>query len=666
MGVISECIESTLAIPAKKAPDALRALRKGLKDLFSDRDLELANNLQHALSLLDMDCDVDDAGNLSNIRFAGGKGDNSTLVFPHLAPYIVDGGSILMEHDGERERTTFHGGSFGIEAEDDFDEDYDDDDYDEDEEELSEAVDEFFSKIEEGEVTVADVEAIYASEGNLDFVDYCSNTPLVALLSCIENADYEAEQAARGDADEREGDPWRDVMEAMLRCSPDLDAIGEDGDTALGLLIRGGHLPEVERLLDAGASLTGKGAGSALSAACHTLKPPVVELLRARGLEVADSDALVAATCEHEHREEKLDFIRFLVEQCGVDVNRPAASAYCSYDGELAKRATPLMVAAQTDDIAVLRYYLERGAEVNARDADGNTALMHCCGQTWVSGGEGIAWSRRKHNAAVVRALLEAGAEVGARNKRGESAYDIARKENRPGLELLREHIEASGGSLPVEITDDFTGTITYRKAGEKAYEVRIENGKLNGEQRFFTETGAVHCSVNYDAGTASGECRVWYDDGTPCIEATLVDGKPHGEVRVFTKAGEQGLVARFENGRFHGEQVMYGDDGEVAMSGCYVKGVKEGRFFCRKGDKVLIDQIFKDGVPESEPEKDETKGEGGGLVGLLTGLIGTALSKEMLIAESMEEKFNPLDKLVYHRPKKVLAIVAKTQSRLI
>jgi ankyrin repeat protein len=89
------------------------------------------------------------------------------------------------------------------------------------------------------------------------------------------------------------------------------------------------------------------------------------------------------------------------------------------------QRLTPLMVAAaetapaegavflpsSTRPIDIARLLIQHGANVNAKDKDGMTALM-------------VAAS---HNNAPAIGLLQAGADAAAKNNRGETALAIAK-----------------------------------------------------------------------------------------------------------------------------------------------------------------------------------------------------------------------------------------------
>jgi ankyrin repeat protein len=73
---------------------------------------------------------------------------------------------------------------------------------------------------------------------------------------------------------------------------------------------------------------------------------------------------------------------------------------------------TPLMWAAQSNQLAVVNALIEYGANVNASDKMGETALTHLCESFYTS-------------PEVVKVLLDAGANVNAKNSDGNTAYRI-------------------------------------------------------------------------------------------------------------------------------------------------------------------------------------------------------------------------------------------------
>jgi hypothetical protein len=117
---------------------------------------------------------------------------------------------------------------------------------------------------------------------------------------------------------------------------------------------------------------------------------------------------------------------------------------------------TPLMAAVQSRDAGAIRYLLENGADVDARDRLEGTALLRAAGlhgnvesvQVLLSAGADVhatdksgmtplMWAARWGDAGRVTALLKAGAKVNARDVRGKTALDWARSQGEKGQEKV-------------------------------------------------------------------------------------------------------------------------------------------------------------------------------------------------------------------------------------
>ncbi len=96
---------------------------------------------------------------------------------------------------------------------------------------------------------------------------------------------------------------------------------------------------------------------------------------------------------------------------------------------------TPLMLAARIADANAVRLLLGKGAEVDARDKRGTTALM------FAAGGWGYKGKDREDKCLeVVSILLERGANPNACGGRGQTAMRYALgASNRRVMEVLRE-----------------------------------------------------------------------------------------------------------------------------------------------------------------------------------------------------------------------------------
>ena len=94
-------------------------------------------------------------------------------------------------------------------------------------------------------------------------------------------------------------------------------------------------------------------------------------------------------------------------------------------------RRAPLMIAATRDDPDCLLLLIHAGAELDAKDAMGATALILACAHGFV---------------AAAQALLDAGADSSPRNCVGHSAISLA--ESNAGNFTKREHEEAHAARI--------------------------------------------------------------------------------------------------------------------------------------------------------------------------------------------------------------------------
>ncbi|MBK6569273.1 ankyrin repeat domain-containing protein [Candidatus Aalborgicola defluviihabitans] len=91
----------------------------------------------------------------------------------------------------------------------------------------------------------------------------------------------------------------------------------------------------------------------------------------------------------------------------------PAPSPAPATAKDVAPTAIPLLDAARTGNTTALQELLAQGAPINARDDNGNTALMLAV---------------RYRHATTVRKLLDLGADTGLRNHEGLTALQIAQQ----------------------------------------------------------------------------------------------------------------------------------------------------------------------------------------------------------------------------------------------
>ena len=181
------------------------------------------------------------------------------------------------------------------------------------------------------------------------------------------------------------------------------------GMTALHLASQSGNVSLVRLLLDRGASVDIKDENgeSPFVYACKSGECEIMELLLELGASIEKEDLslhnpLMAAVIGERH-----SAIKFLLDR-GADINQIFSSTsalhHCAYQGrtetaallldrganidiENSERETPLILAVQSPAFKMVRFLIERGADVFVRDNKGVTPLEYAqtrTGRRWV------------------------------------------------------------------------------------------------------------------------------------------------------------------------------------------------------------------------------------------------------------------------------------------
>ena len=207
-----------------------------------------------------------------------------------------------------------------------------------------------------------------------------------------------------------------DVVFRLLDAGASIDAVmhptkrrgkgPKAGTTPLLLAVENGHLELAARLLDAGADPNEQRSGfTALHAMTWVRKP-----IRGDG----DPSPIGSGKLS------SLGFVRTLVSHgAAVDArhgkHKPAA-------GRLNRTgATPLLLAAETGDVPLIRLLIELGADPTLTNDDNCTPLLAAAGVGVLSNGDETAGTESEA-IEVVKLMLELGADINAVDDLGKSA----------------------------------------------------------------------------------------------------------------------------------------------------------------------------------------------------------------------------------------------------
>ena len=224
----------------------------------------------------------------------------------------------------------------------------------------------------------------------------------------------------------------RSAIEVLLAHGADINDMAGDGTSVLQVAMFGGHWDLVPFLLERGADPNADGPGYT---PLHWASGSWEALL---------SGALGA----HEYRwlaargPGKLDLVKTLLAH-GADPNARLEKAPPTYGyggGGMFKHegATPFVLAGKAADVAVMRTLLEAGADPLIKSTDGTTALITAAGLGQTLGDSSITY---EESLAAVQVALEVGIEVNAANADGETAlHGAAYFGADPVVEYLVEH----------------------------------------------------------------------------------------------------------------------------------------------------------------------------------------------------------------------------------
>jgi ankyrin repeat protein len=265
------------------------------------------------------------------------------------------------------------------------------------------------------------------------------------LLAAGAAIDRALPQAAEGD--------HREMLELLMRRHP----TRADTVEALHAASRSGHTTSVQTLLDAGLDVDAKddesGWTALMVAAASDLD--TVRLLLARGADARMSDSHhrtalhVAARSGHD---DQLAVLRALLES-GAEVDA-RARWFWGFEGALIDTWTPLLVALVESRPEAAIFLLERGADPDARSS-------------WVDGCDRTAlmWVVDKAEGAVVPVLLAKGADPNARNNCGRTALMMA-AEHDANAEIIRALL-AGGADVGAADNDGWTSLMMAARIGD-------------------------------------------------------------------------------------------------------------------------------------------------------------------------------------------------------
>jgi ankyrin repeat protein len=243
----------------------------------------------------------------------------------------------------------------------------------------------------------------------------------------------------------------KNFIKLLIESGADINGQDERGETALTIAVKNGNTELVELLIEKGAEINGKNKDgeTALTIAVRSWSPRALAIIIKRQPELNNKTTLTRFTSHIKN-------IELLIEK-GADINSK------NMDGE-----TVLMNAIQNGNTELVELLIKNGAEINGKSKDGETALMYAA---------------QNGNTELVARLIKNGAEINGKSKDGETALMFAIFENHTEIvELLIEN----GANINAQDKKGDTALLLAVQSGhEKVVELLIKNGaKINDQNK--------------------------------------------------------------------------------------------------------------------------------------------------------------------------------------
>ena len=229
-------------------------------------------------------------------------------------------------------------------------------------------------------------------------------------------------------------DTEMDMVQALIEKGANLLEKDPHGDTALALAACGRAPEIVKLLLDHGDDVNGVdeyGLTPLLWACSRQASTSVIKALLERGADAKVKDKEGQSALAMASERGRPEVIRLLLDR-GAEVD--VRGKY---------QETPLMQAANHLNLATVRLLVKRGAGVNAVDDVGYSPLMWAVIEFELAedGGATDYWPKSRYDLLpLLKYLVQRGADMNVRNKEGQTVLSLAKRTNPRAAVWLQQH----------------------------------------------------------------------------------------------------------------------------------------------------------------------------------------------------------------------------------
>ncbi|HYA87080.1 MAG TPA: ankyrin repeat domain-containing protein [Nitrospirota bacterium] len=302
-----------------------------------------------------------------------------------------------------------------------------------------------------------------------------------------------------------------EAVDLFIKAGINQNSANENGQTALIVASEKGLLNIIEELVKLrGTSLNqfDKNGNTALMMATRRGHEQAAKLLVEGGADVnftiqsADgaATALQAAVDTSDFTEENLSILQYLIQK-GADVKgRNAAGRF------------PLLFATDHGHIEAAKMLIEHGADVNAADQSGNFPLLlaACNGYPWMvtllvekganigmalpDGNTSLMCAARKGNIDIVKVLLEKSVNINTKNSYGSTALTEATARGYVDIVklLLGRGADPSTASLPVSFVTLSGKRIAISAKNEKTADILRRIAKMASQDGYAIKAESI------------------------------------------------------------------------------------------------------------------------------------------------------------------------------